>query len=67
MEAPEIVRVAAPVYFKNSKSGPGVGVEDKLLQSICLVELIGKQYPQAKQTKAGAKDLCIPAKPGTKW
>ena len=67
LEAPEIVRIASPVYLKNSRSGPGIGLEDRLAQSTCLVEWIQKQYPQAKQSKAGAKDLCIPARPGTKW
>jgi hypothetical protein len=67
MEAPEIVRITSPVYFKNSRSGPGIGLEDRLAQSICLVELIEKQYPKAKQSKPGAKDLCVPASPSAKW
>jgi len=67
LDAPEIVRIAAPVYLKNFWSGPGIGVEDRLSQSISVVEWISKQYPHAKQTQSGAKDLCIPAKPGTKW
>jgi len=60
MEAPEIVRVAAPVYLKNSRSGPGIGVEEKTLQCFRVIEAIRRRSPEARQSAAGAQGLAIP-------
>lgn len=66
MDAPEIVRVASPVYFKNARFGPGVTVEERLLQAVCAVEMVHKYYPDAKQSKPHAKDMCVPVASGRK-
>jgi len=63
LDTPEIVRVAAPVYFKVSLFGPGVAVEDKFLQGLRVVETIQRYYPEAKQSKNRAKGTVLPAKP----
>lgn len=60
MDTPEIVRVGSPVYLKNARSGPGVTVEDRTLQCFRVIETIRKYYPEAKQSKPGAKGLAIP-------
>ncbi len=60
MEAPEIVRVGSPVYLKNARFGPGLGVEDRAMQCFRAIETIKKQFPEAKQSAAGAKGLAIP-------
>jgi len=65
LDTPEIVRVAAPVYFKVSLFGPGVKVEDKFLQGLRVVETIQRYYPEAKQSKNRAKGTVLPAKPGS--
>jgi len=64
LDTPEIVRVAAPVYFKVSLFGPDVTVEDKFLQGLRVVETIQRYYPEAKQSKNGAKGTVLPEKPG---
>lgn len=63
LDTPEIVRVASPVYFKVSLFGPGVTYEDKFLQGLRVVETIQRYYPEAKQSKNGAKGTVLPAKP----
>ncbi len=63
MEAPEIVRVGSPVYLKNARFGPGLGVEDRAMQCFRAIETIRKQLPKAKQSAPGAKGLAIPAEP----
>lgn len=60
MEAPEIVRVAAPVYLKNSRSGPGIGVEEKTLQCFRVIETVRSRFPEARQSEAGGAGLAIP-------
>jgi hypothetical protein len=67
MEAPEIVRVGAPLYLKNARFGPGITVEDRALMCCRIVEEITKQYPEARQSKPGAEDMALPAEPYTKW
>jgi hypothetical protein len=60
MEAPEIVRVGAPVYLKNARFGPGITVEDRTLQCFRVIETLRKRSPDSKQSVAGAKGLAIP-------
>ena len=60
MEAPEIVRVGAPVYLKNARFGPNIGVEDRTLQGFRVVETLRKQLPEARQSAPGAEGLAIP-------
>ena len=67
MEAAEIVRVGAPLYLKNARFGSGITVEDRAMQCFRLVESIHHQFPEARQSKPGAEDMAIPAKPGTTW
>jgi len=67
MDAPEIVRVGAPVYLKNARFGAGITTEDRTLQCFRVIETIKKYYPEAKQSQPGAKGLAIPAKPIAKW
>jgi hypothetical protein len=62
-EAPEFVRVAAPVYLKTGNSaleGHGGNARreqlDEMLQQIEIVsEFLQRHYPQAKQSAAGAR------------
>jgi hypothetical protein len=67
-EAPEIVRVAAPVHLKTGNSvvsahgqitsgGDGKRMAD---QASIVVEMVSKYYPQATQTARGSADLRIP-------
>jgi ribosomal protein S27E len=68
-EAPEIVRVAAPVHCKTGNSvigghGEMTGAaEGKKMadQATIIVEMINKYYPELKQSPKGASDLRIPA------
>lgn len=64
LDTPEIIRVAAPIYFKVSMFGPGVTVEDKFMQGLRVVETIQRYYPEAIQSKSGASGSILPAKPG---
>jgi len=66
MDIPEIVRVASPVYFKNARSGPRVTPEERLNQRICAVDMFFRYCSETKQSKPGAKGLCVPAAPGAK-
>jgi hypothetical protein len=67
-EAPEIVRVAAPVHLKTGNSVVGAhgqitsARDGKLMadQASIVVEMVSKYYPQATQTKRGDADLRIP-------
>jgi hypothetical protein len=67
-EAPEIVRVAAPVHCKTGNSvvsghGQLTSANDGRLmadQASIVVEMVSKYYPQAKQTEKNASDLHIP-------
>jgi len=61
MDAPEIVRVGAPLYLKNAWWGKKRETEERCLQGIRVVQMINKYYPEAKQSKPGAPDMCIPA------
>jgi len=73
-EAAEIARVTAPCYFK-IEPGASVGAlykpwvspdslaflaREKVKYAETLIELIEKNYPEAKLSKVGAKDLAIP-------
>jgi hypothetical protein len=68
-EAPEIVRVAAPLHCKTGNSvvsghgemtsaADGVKMAD---QATIVVEMLNKYYPELKQSPKGAADLHIPA------
>lgn len=67
-EAPEIVRVAAPVHCKTGNSV--VGGHGQLTsasdakkmadQASIVVEMVNKYYPEAKQSPKGSSDLRIP-------
>jgi len=67
-EAPEIVRVAAPVHLKTGNSvvsghGEMTSANDgKRMadQAAIVVEMVSKYYPEARQTAKGAKDLHLP-------
>jgi hypothetical protein len=68
-EAPEIVRVGAPVHCKTGNSvigghGEMTGVtEGKRMadQASIVVEMLSKYYPDLKQSEKRTKDMCIPA------
>jgi hypothetical protein len=67
-EAPEIVRLAAPVHLKTGNSVVGAhgqitsATDGKRManQASIVVEMVNKYYPEAKQTERGAADLRIP-------
>jgi hypothetical protein len=60
LEAPEIVRVGAPVYLKNSRSGPGIGVVEKTLMCLRVIETIRARFPEALQSATAAPLTAIP-------
>ncbi len=68
-EAPEIVRVAAPVHLKTGNSvvsghGEMTSANDgrrMAEQAAIVVEMVTKYYPEAKQSAKRAKDMRIPA------
>jgi len=64
LELPEMLRVAAPVYFKVSLFGSGITQDDKFYQAKRVVETIQRYYPEAIQSKNRAKGTVMPAKPG---
>jgi hypothetical protein len=66
LDTPEIVRVAAPVYFKVSLFGPGISAEDKFFQSLRVVETIKRYYPGAIQSERNASGAILPA-PAGEW
>jgi hypothetical protein len=67
-EAPEIVRVAAPVHLKTGNSvvaghGQLTSASDGRLmadQAAIVVEMVGKYYPEAKQSPKRSSDLHLP-------
>jgi len=73
-ETPEITRVAAPCYYKiepgvsmGSLYKPWVSPDalafiarEKVKTAETIIGLIEKNYPEAKLSKIGAKDLAIP-------
>ncbi|MFQ6074340.1 MAG: hypothetical protein ACE5KC_03880, partial [Candidatus Bathyarchaeia archaeon] len=73
-ETPEITRVAAPCYYK-IEPGTSVGslykpwvspdllafmAREKVKTAEMIISLVEKNYPEAKLSKIGAKDLAIP-------
>ena len=68
-EAPEIVRVAAPVHCKTGNSvvsGHGEmtsATDGKRMadQAAIVVEMVGKYYPELTQSPKGSSDLRLPA------
>jgi len=64
LDTPEMIRVAAPAYFKVSLFGPGITQDDKFYQAMRVVETISRYYPEAKQSNNRAKGTIMPAKPG---
>lgn len=61
LEAPEIVRVGAPVYLKNARFGPGVSLDDRVLQGFRMLDVLRRRAPGARQSLPGAKGLAVPA------
>jgi hypothetical protein len=67
-EAPEIVRVAAPVHLKTGNSVIGghgqitSATDGKRMadQASIVVEMVSKYYPEAKQSPKGSSDLHLP-------
>lgn len=74
-EAPEIIRVTSPCYFK-MEPGPSVSAfykpwvnpenlaflaREKVKQSEVMISIIEKYYPEAKLSKIGSSDLAIPS------
>lgn len=67
-EAPEIVRVAAPVHLKTGNSvvgghGEMTSANDgrrMAEQAAIVVEMVTKYYPEAKQSATGAEDMRVP-------
>jgi len=73
-ETPEIARVTAPCYFKiepgvsvSAHYKPWVSPDslafmarEKVKEAETIISLIEKNYPQAKVSKVGAKDLAVP-------
>jgi len=67
-EAPEMVRIAAPVHLKTGNSAVGAhgsltseddGVRMAAVATIT-VEMVKRYFPEAKQTQRGDSDLAIP-------
>ncbi len=73
-ETPEITRITAPCYYK-IEPGASVGslykpwvspdllafmVREKVKTAEMIISLVEKNYPEAKLSKIGAKDLAIP-------
>ena len=50
-EEVQIVRVAAPVYLKNARSGPGIGVDERTLQGFRVVETLRQQFPDRTRAR----------------
>lgn len=73
-ETPEIARVTAPCYFKiepgasvssmykpwTSPESLAFSAREKVKNAETIIQLIDKNYPEAKASKIGAKDLAIP-------
>jgi len=73
-ETPEIARVASPCYYK-IEPGPSVSAlykpwispehlaflaREKVKQAEIIISIMEKNYPEAKLSEVGAKDLAIP-------
>ncbi len=73
-ETPEITRITAPCYYK-IEPGASVGslykpwvspdllafmAREKVKTAEMIISLVEKNYPEAKLSKIGAKDLAIP-------
>jgi len=73
-ETPEIARVAAPCYYK-IEPGPGMSAlykpwispehlaflaREKVKQAEIIISIMEKNYPEARLSEVGAKDLAIP-------
>jgi hypothetical protein len=71
-EAPEMARVCSPCYFK-IEPGPGVGAlykpwgaglaelaRNKVVYAERLIGIVEENWPEAKLSKMGTKDLAIP-------
>ncbi len=61
LDTPEILRVAAPVYFKVAVFGLGMTVMDKFMQALRVVETIKRYYPEARQSVKNAEGTVLPA------
>lgn len=67
-EAPEMVRIGAPLHLKTGNSALGAhGVPTSesdavrmAQQTVCIARAVEKYYPEAKRSKKGASDLAIP-------
>jgi len=67
-EAPEMVRIAAPVHLKTGNSAlsaHGIPTSEAdavrmAQQTVCVSRAVEKYYPEAKKSKKGVKDLAIP-------
>jgi hypothetical protein len=67
-EAPEIARIAAPVHLKAGNSalrshGIPTTTQEGInmgTQAVLVARMVEKYYPEAKQSKKGAKGLAIP-------
>jgi hypothetical protein len=64
LDTPEILRVAAPVYFKVAIYGPGITLEEKFAQTLRVVETLKRYFPEAKQSEKNAHGSILPAQPG---
>jgi hypothetical protein len=67
LEVPEIVRICAPVVFKNARSGThlwtNISFEERFLQSVRIIDTIERQYPAARQSPITGQGPGIPVKP----
>jgi hypothetical protein len=67
-EAPEMVRIGAPLHLKTGNSALGAhGIPTSesdavrmAQQTVCITRAVEKYYPEAKRSKKGASDLAIP-------
>jgi hypothetical protein len=48
------------VYLKNSRSGPGIGVVEKTLMCLRVIETIRARFPEALQSATAAPLTAIP-------
>ena len=66
LDTPDMLRVAAPVYFKVAVFGPGTTVTDRFMQAVRVVETIKRYYPEAEQSAKHARGAVLPA-PAGEW
>jgi hypothetical protein len=67
-EAPEMVRIGAPLHLKTGNSAlsaHGIPTSEAdavrmAQQTVCITQAVERFYPEAKRSKKGAKDLAIP-------